>query len=71
MIGNPMDDKVRDALELAMEAICGSGDFMFNYHYCEPNNEREMQAYQSALAANEKAFEALLTILRPLRRNNP
>lgn len=42
-----------------MEAICGSGDFLFNFHDCEPNNEREMQAYQAALAANETAFNAL------------
>lgn len=47
------------AARLAMEAICGSGDFLFNWHDCEPTNEREMQAYQAALAANEKAFNAL------------
>jgi hypothetical protein len=47
------------AARMALEAICESGDFLFNFHDCEPNNEREMQAYQAALAANEKAFNAL------------
>lgn len=47
------------AARMALEAISGSGDFLFNWHDCEPNNEREMQAYQAALAANEKAFNAL------------
>lgn len=47
------------AARMALEAICGSGDFLFNWHDCEPNNEREMQAYQAALAANEQAFTAL------------
>lgn len=47
------------AARMALEAISGSGDFLFNFHDCEPNNEREMQAYQGALAANEKAFNAL------------
>jgi len=47
------------AMKQALEAICGSGDFLFNWHDCELNNEREMQAYQAVLAANEKAFAAL------------
>ena len=47
------------AAEQALEAISGSGDFLFNFHDCEPNNEREMQAYQAALAVNEKAITAL------------
>ena len=49
----------RSALKLALEAICGSGDFLFNWHECEPNNEREMQRYQETLEANEKAFKAI------------
>ena len=51
--------KTQEALKLALEAICGSGDFLFNWHDCEPNNEREMQRYQATLADNEKAFKAI------------
>lgn len=51
--------KQTEALKLALEAICGSGDFLFNWHDCEPNNEREMQRYQATLAANENAFRAI------------
>ncbi len=54
-----MNTKQTEALTLALEAICGSGDFLFNWHDCEPNNEREMQSYQATLAANEKAFKAI------------
>ena len=54
-----MTDKKTEALKLALEAICGSGDFLFNWHDCEPNNEREMQRYQATLADNEKAFKAI------------
>ena len=52
-----------EALRMALEAICGSGDFLFNWHDCEPNNEREMQSYQAVLAANEKAFTAIREVL--------
>jgi len=51
--------KQTEALKLALEAICGSGEFLFNWHDCEPNNEREIQSYQATLADNEKAFTAL------------
>lgn len=54
-----MTDKTKEALKLALDAICGSGDFLFNWHECEPNNEREMQRYQETLEANEKAFNAI------------
>lgn len=56
------------AMRQALEAICGSGDFLFNWHDCEPNNEREMQEYQAALAANEKAFIALRTAIEQAER---
>lgn len=58
-----MTDKQKEAMKLALEAICGSGDFLFNWHDCEPNNEREMQSYQATLAANEKAFTAIKAAL--------
>ena len=48
-----------EALDLAMEAIARSGDFLFNWHDCEPNNEHEMSRYQEVLAMNEKAFTAI------------
>ena len=47
------------AFDLALEAIAGSGDFLFNWHDCEPNNEHEMSRYQEVLAMNEKAFIAI------------
>jgi hypothetical protein len=48
-----------EAMKQALEAIASSGDFLFNWHDCEPNNELEMSRYQEALALNEKAFTAL------------
>jgi hypothetical protein len=58
-----MLNKQTKALRLALDAICGSGDFLFNWHECEPNNEREMQRYQETLEANEKAFNAIREVL--------
>ncbi len=48
-----------EAMKQALQAIANSGDFLFNWHDCEPNNEREMSRYQEVLAMNEKAFTAL------------
>jgi len=52
-----------EAMKQALEAIANSGDFLFNWHDCEPNNEREMSRYQEVLAMNEKAFTALRTAI--------
>jgi hypothetical protein len=51
------------AMKLALEAIANSGDFLFNWHDCEPNNEREMSRYQEVSEMNEKAFTALRTAI--------
>ena len=52
-----------EVLKQALEAIANSGDFLFNWHDCEPNNEREMSRYQDVLAMNEKAFNTLRTAI--------
>ena len=61
----------KEAMKLALEAICGSGDFLFNWHECEPNNEREMQRYQETLEANEKAFKAVREALAEQPKESP
>ena len=63
--------KKDEALKLALDAICGSGEFLFNWHDCEPNNEREIQQYQAVLAANEKAFTALRRALEQPAQQEP
>jgi hypothetical protein len=52
-----------EAAKQALEAIANSGDFLFNWHDCEPNNEREMSRYQEVSEMNEKAFTALRTAI--------
>ena len=51
--------ELEKAAAMALDAIAASGDFLFNWHDCEPNNEREMDGYSEVLALNEKAFNAL------------
>jgi hypothetical protein len=51
--------ELEKAAAMALDAIAASGDFLFNWHDCEPNNEREMDGYSDVLALNEKAFNAL------------
>lgn len=51
--------ELEKAAAMALDAIAESGDFLFNWHDCEPNNEREMDGYSEVLALNEKAFNAL------------
>jgi hypothetical protein len=51
--------ELEKAAAMALDAIAASGDFLFNWHDCEPNNEREMDGYSGVLALNEKAFNAL------------
>ena len=51
--------KTQEALKLALEALAASDDFLFNYHDCEPNNEREVDAYSEVRANNMKAWEAI------------
>ena len=51
--------KTQEALKLALEALAASDDFLFNYHDCEPNNEREVDAYSEVRANNMAAWEAV------------
>ena len=51
--------KQTEALKLALEALAASDDFLFNYHDCEPNNEREVDAYSEVRANNMAAWEAI------------
>ena len=48
-----------EALKLARDALYCSDDFLFDYHNCEPNNEREQQRYEYARTQNKKAIEAI------------
>jgi len=50
-------------MKQALEALAASDDFLFNYHDCEPNNEREMDAYSEIRANNHEAFMALRTAI--------
>ena len=52
-------NKQTEALKLALEALAASDDFLFNYHDCEPNNEREVDAYSEVRGNNMKAWEAI------------
>jgi len=60
-----------EAMKQALEAIANSGDFLFNWHDCEPNNEREMSRYQDVLAMNEKAFNTLRTSIEQAEKQEP
>ena len=60
-----------EAMKQALEAIANSGDFLFNWHDCEPNNEREMSRYQDVLAMNEKAFNTLRTAIEQAEKQEP
>ena len=51
------------AARMALEALAASEDFLFNYHDCEPNNEREMDAYSEIRVNNHEAITALLQAL--------
>jgi hypothetical protein len=48
-----------EALKLALDALYCSDDFLFDYHDCEPNNERELRRYEHARTQNIKAIEAI------------
>lgn len=52
-------DKKTEALKMAQAALAASDDFLFNYHDCEPNNEREVDAYSEIRANNMAAWEAV------------
>ncbi len=47
------------AARTALKGLAASGDFLFNWHDCDPDNAAEMQAYTTALAAVTKATIAL------------
>jgi hypothetical protein len=49
---------IEQTLKLALDAISAGDDFLFNYHDCEPNNERELALYASIRKRNMQAFEA-------------
>jgi hypothetical protein len=59
--------KIRQALE----ALAASDDFLFNYHDCEPNNEREMDAYSEIRANNHEAYTALRTAIEQAGKQEP
>lgn len=66
-----MTEQQQAAMALALDAIAASGDFLFNWHDCEPNNEREMSGYQEVMAMNEKAFTALRRALEQQPADEP
>jgi hypothetical protein len=57
-----------EALKLALDALFSSDDFLFYYHDCEPNNERELRRYEHARTQNKKATEAIRKILAKPKR---
>ena len=52
-----------ETLKLALEALFSSDDFLFDYHDCEPNNERELRRYEHARIQNIKTIEAIRKVL--------
>lgn len=60
-----------EALKLALEALSASDDFLFNYHDCEPNNEREVDAYSEVRGNNMKAWEAIREALAEQPKESP
>ena len=66
-------NKKDEALKLALEALAACDDFLFNYHDCEPNNEREVDAYSEVRGNNMKAWEAVREALAhaPTEREQP
>ena len=54
-----MNEQQQAAMRQALEALSASDDFLFNYHDCEPNNEREVDAYSEVRGNNMKAWEAI------------
>lgn len=66
-----MTPEQQAAMRQALEAIANSGDFLFNWHDCEPNNEREMSRYQCVLAMNEKAFNTIRTAIEAAEKQQP
>jgi len=54
------------AARTALKGLAASGDFLFNWHDCDPDNPAEMQAYATALAAITKAVIALEEALNAL-----
>ena len=62
-----MNEQQRAAMEQALEALAASDDFLFNYHDCEPDNEREMDAYSEIRANNHEAFTAMTAALEQPR----
>ena len=57
-----------EALKLALDALFSSDDFLFDYHDCEPDNEREQGRYEYARTQNKKAIEAIRKILAQPKR---
>lgn len=63
-----MTEQQLAAMEQALEALIASDDFLFNYHYCEPNNEREMDSYSLIRINNLASVTALRTIIEQAKR---
>jgi len=52
-----------EVMKLALDALYCSDDFLFDYHDCEPNNERELRRYEHARTQNIKAIKAIKKVL--------
>ena len=57
------------AARTALKGLAASGDFLFNWHDCDPDNAAEMQAYATARAAITKATIALEEALDALAQH--
>jgi hypothetical protein len=60
-----------EAMKQALKALAASDDFLFNYHDCEPNNEREMDAYSEIRANNHEAITTLRTAIEAAEKQEP
>ena len=57
-----------EALKLALDALYCSDDFLFDYHECEPHDERELRRYEHARTQNIKAIDAIRKVLAQPKR---
>ena len=57
-----------EALKLALDALYCSDDFLFDYHECEPHDERELRRYEHARTQNIKAIDAIIKVLAQPKR---
>ena len=60
-----------EAMKQALEALYKNEDFLFDYHECEPNNEREVDLYSECHAKNKSAITSLRQAIAEAQKQEP